>query len=289
MSDSIQSAERAGTAAGDVQRLACLNCGMPLHGEFCAGCGQRVGPVDPGVREIVHDAWEAFTNLDGKVWRSLKLLVLKPGQLTRHYVEGRKAGFLTPVRIYLVCSIAFFLAQSFGPPSFSPSRPDTPPASRPVAANAAPADPSRVDRGYRRLKVNTGPIEDEIARRLPNAMFVVMPIFAVLLQRLYRSRRRRFPAHLVFSLHIHAFFFGLLALMNAGSKLVRLPLGPRSAVLLLAIAWFLAYVATAMRTVYGGRWGPTILRLGTLAVTYLLSVVVTTLVAVIAIAWIVGG
>jgi len=91
----------------------CRNCDAPLTGRYCAQCGQFDAPADPTLREILADAWDAFTSLDGKLATTLRLLLTRPGVPTRDYLAGRRARYLTPLRLYLVCSVAFFFVSAY--------------------------------------------------------------------------------------------------------------------------------------------------------------------------------
>ena len=53
--------------------------------------------------------------LDSRLWRTLIPLAVRPGQLTLDYLEGRRARFMPPFRMYLVLSIVFFLVAFFDP------------------------------------------------------------------------------------------------------------------------------------------------------------------------------
>ena len=85
---------------------------------------------------------------------------------------------------------------------------------------------------------------------LGGAMFLLLPAFALGLQLVYRNRRLRYTEHLVFALHVHAFWFVMLALV-----MTDLPWLSSLAALAVPV-----YTLLAMRVVYGGRWGPRLLR-----------------------------
>ena len=78
----------------------CLNCGAELHGPFCSGCGQRVVPPYPSLREMAGDAWHEFSGWDGRFARTLRMLI-HPGVLTVEVLEGRRARYVSPLRLYL--------------------------------------------------------------------------------------------------------------------------------------------------------------------------------------------
>lgn len=87
----------------------CRNCESPLTGLYCAQCGQRAAPPNPTTRELAAEAWESFTNVDGKIVLTLRDLMRHPGRLTREYLSGRRVRYLPPVRLYLICSVAYFV------------------------------------------------------------------------------------------------------------------------------------------------------------------------------------
>src|SRR4051794_38334780 len=81
--------------ATDAVEQGCLNCGAPLGGPYCAICGQKDPKPDLTLREFVHETTHELTDWDGKVPRTLKALVLRPGLLTIDYLSGRRARWLT--------------------------------------------------------------------------------------------------------------------------------------------------------------------------------------------------
>jgi len=111
---------------------------------------------------------------------------------------------------------------------------------------------------------------DAVAQQMlslaPNAVFVLLPVFAALLMLAYRSRHMRYGVHFVFSLHMHA--FGFLALI----LLWQLP--PPAGVLLGTLV-LPAYGFWALRQVYGGRWQATLGRATMLTAIYLPALAAT--------------
>ena len=93
----------------------CLNCKTPLTGQYCGHCGQRARSRLISIWELTQEAFGDLLELDSRLWRTLIPLALKPGKLTRDYLEGRRARFMPPFRTYLVLSIFFFLIAFFDP------------------------------------------------------------------------------------------------------------------------------------------------------------------------------
>ena len=95
----------------------CLNCGAALSGQYCGQCGQRATSRLISLWELVRDAFGDLFELDSRLWRTLIPLLARPGRLTREYLEGRRARFMPPFRMYLVLSLVFFLVAFFNPQS----------------------------------------------------------------------------------------------------------------------------------------------------------------------------
>lgn len=93
----------------------CLNCGSTLSGQYCGNCGQRAQTRLISIWQLLREAFGDLLELDSRLWRTLIPLTIRPGKLTRDYLEGRRARFMPPFRTYLVLSIVFFLVAFFDP------------------------------------------------------------------------------------------------------------------------------------------------------------------------------
>ena len=100
----------AAPAAAPATNVArCENCGSSVAGRYCGNCGQRVEPPIHSVWHFLQVAAEDVTHADSRLWRTLAALLFKPGFLTREFLDGRRARYLPPVRLYLVLSVLFFV------------------------------------------------------------------------------------------------------------------------------------------------------------------------------------
>lgn len=103
---------RAGEGAdGHTHEANCLNCGAPLAGPFCSACGQHAH-VHRTLGAFFHDFAHGVLHFEGKIWRTLPLLVWKPGDLTRRYIEGQRASFVSPVALFLFSVFLMFAVLS---------------------------------------------------------------------------------------------------------------------------------------------------------------------------------
>ena len=93
----------------------CLNCGTELRGQYCGKCGQRASNRLISIWELLRDAFGDLLEIDSRLWRTLIPLLIRPGQLTRDYLEGRRARYMPPFRMYLVLSVVFFVVAFFDP------------------------------------------------------------------------------------------------------------------------------------------------------------------------------
>ncbi|MFC3310958.1 DUF3667 domain-containing protein [Blastomonas aquatica] len=63
-------------------------------------------------------------HFDGKFWNTLPLLVWKPGELTRRYVHGERAKFISPMALFLFSIFMMFAVFSYvGTPNFTDDQP----------------------------------------------------------------------------------------------------------------------------------------------------------------------
>jgi len=105
---------RAGEAVDDghFHERNCLNCGTPLQGPYCLQCGQKAH-LHRSLGSLVHDFVAGLFNFEGKIWRTLPMLAWRPGEMTRRYVEGERARFVSPVAIYLFSVFVMFAVLNF--------------------------------------------------------------------------------------------------------------------------------------------------------------------------------
>lgn len=102
----------------DIEHGLCLNCGARLVGDYCQSCGQSAH-IHRSMGAFFHDLLHGVLHFEGKTWRTLPLLAWRPGELTRRYIHGERARFVSPMALFL---FAVFLL--FGIASFAGGEPD---------------------------------------------------------------------------------------------------------------------------------------------------------------------
>lgn len=90
----------------------CLNCGAALNESFCARCGQKEHEVKRPLTGLLKELLHAIFELDGRAYRTIFFLFCKPAYLSREYIDGRRASFTPPLRLFLILSIIFFFMLS---------------------------------------------------------------------------------------------------------------------------------------------------------------------------------
>jgi hypothetical protein len=271
-----------------------LNCGATLTDRFCAGCGQRMVPPYPTMREMTGDAWDEMVGYDGRFLKTLRVLLFHPGQLTNEVLQGRRARYLFPIRLYLVASVTYFLAAAIAPP-------------------AARADGGfKLESGTTSIRLDDGVTADERAKLLsqdeevpawlaplvnvvandpegfsrslrentPRALFALVPFFAAVMKLFYRGG---WVQHMTFSLHLHAAIFLMLVVREFSRFANNLAVLGTVEVLTLVAA--IAHSLVAMRRVYATGWGRAFVKFVPIVLVYSVGYGIAVLGAIV---WTVG-
>ncbi|WP_323762540.1 DUF3667 domain-containing protein [Maricaulis sp.] len=114
LGDAIQASKRkkrdrysvfqAPTPAG-----VCSNCATQLSGPVCHSCGQTADTYHRPIWDLLTDILDGLFGLEGRLWRTIPPLMLKPGKITQNYLSGVRARYVMPFRLYLTASVLFFL------------------------------------------------------------------------------------------------------------------------------------------------------------------------------------
>lgn len=241
---------------------------------------------------------ETWLHFDTKSFLTFKVMFLYPGQLTVDYLEGKRARYVPPFRLYIFLSVIYFFLlatfQSIG---------DTPGSIRviydgqdPISLDSItkaglndrgvtigyPAEISAladtlglnrsstsvVEQKFRDLLIKLGSatpeqVEYQLINTFSKALFLLMPIFALILKALYVSRKRLYFDHLIFAIQIHsqAIFLLLLALLLS-------IVFPKLNVATISMIIILFYGLFGMKRIYGQSWGKTTLKFVLLFFSY---------------------
>lgn len=101
-----------GSPAGGRVHGACPNCGAELHGEYCSACGQPAH-LHRTLGHMVEEFLHGIVHFDTRAWRTLPLLVFRPGTLTREYIHGKRARYISPLAMFLLIVFTMFAVFAF--------------------------------------------------------------------------------------------------------------------------------------------------------------------------------
>ncbi len=281
--------------------VACPNCGAPVDTPYCGNCGQRSGGHLLSMREILADVVDDQLSVNGTLVRTVVPLLTRPGFLTREYLDGRILRYIPPFRTFLACMAVWLLAATW---EVQRQQPVIEKAVRAaiLKARAREAENARLGKPVQRVDLLTLPVDTlrlpafaraplrPVARRYAEIdamdpgqgvtlvvgsllrstsrlMLLLVPVASGLLALVYIRKRRLFAEHFVFTLHLHAFAFAMLA------ALTFVPNGWWP-VHYAANAWLVLYALLAMKRVYRESWGGAILHCALFGGSYLLLVTV---------------
>jgi len=381
----------------------CQNCGAELLGDHCYRCGQPIKGLVRHFTSIVGDFFDSVFDFDGRFFRTVPPLLLRPGYLSTEYFAGRRVRYVSPVRLFFfTCVVTFFVAQlsvdvddagpaiqiqpgtgiqiNAGPASGSiaaaetvdeverlrdaalarldarigelregpgklaaqagleagkaaieaeaarritvleeggeeaPAVADAPDIEAPAAGrrkgdgaadgqirfNQHPWDPvenpvrlhfltegmnawlnRQIGRGkdnIERVQSDPNLLKDAFLSSIPAALFVLLPIFALMLKVLYLFKRRLYMEHLIVALHSHAFLCAALLvvflLKGLGSLLGGLPWAVTGLGWMeVAVLWWMPiYLLLAQKRIYGQGWIMTGIKYSIVGSTYLFMV-----------------
>jgi hypothetical protein len=91
---------------------ACANCGATLAGAYCHACGQ-LAHIHRSLLHLVEELLHGLLHFDAKGWRTLPLLIARPGVLTRRYIDGQRVRYVSPLALFLFTMFLMFFVFSF--------------------------------------------------------------------------------------------------------------------------------------------------------------------------------
>jgi hypothetical protein len=311
--------ESSSAAAPHIGVHRCRNCGTEAPGAYCPACGQETRLALPTVRELMREATGRLVAIDGRLWRTLRLLMFRPGMLTREYLEGRRKRYVRPARLFFVMSILLFAtirlvvpasnivtldvgddkpavaaspaAGGAGPAAAAAGTAPTPTATKHVDPELdalltrygryVPAQWSRRIARFQELSTEdqNEHIYSGLLRYAPYAMVVLLPAFALLQYASYLPGRRRHPRRP--ARYVEHLVYGAHLHAFAFVMLIAIILMPLPALRWALMAWIVVYVGRARGNVYGGTWLGGLFRTLASAAVYvvLLAIAMTALLA----------
>lgn len=92
----------------------CAHCQHQFQGNYCPNCGQKViFEEDKKLKHFVHQFFSSLFFADGKVLKTLKMMIFKPGELSRAYISGDRKSYLAPLQVFFFANLIYFLFPVF--------------------------------------------------------------------------------------------------------------------------------------------------------------------------------
>ncbi|SFV34690.1 DUF3667 domain-containing protein [Thermoflavifilum thermophilum] len=287
----------------------CLNCGHRVEERYCPHCGQE--NVEPRERfsELAGHFIADLLHFDTQFFSTIRYLLFKPGYLTLEYIRGRRKAYLHPIRMYLFISLVYFFLASVIPLRHSHiiiEMNKNPQFTVEMNKNSQPANQAKMLLPYATIRQydsiqeslpskNRDPriiqlmthrllalqmqygnhaadvLREKILHHIPQVMFFLLPLFALLLELHFSKKKYYFSDHIIFSLHFHIFYF-LLAVV---ALLLESLLNTDLFMLMSLLLWI--YLILALRRVYQNSWFKTILK--SISIGFLYTIVISMVMA----------
>ena len=252
----------------------CASCGELLVGVYCSRCGEE--RLDSGKLTVWYFVTRTLPaeifDLDGKVWRTLRLLLLRPGALALEYASGRRRRYIKPLRVLLTAIVVYVLSTPSGlnftvglGKGFEDLRlsvvPVPVPKTRSLDGSLAQID--RVGILERMYVAKLGPPEaatDAVRDRFNDTLnglgtalsFTTVLLLASALYACFNRRRPLFVEHAVFSMHFYSF-----VLLTSPLLLLAIPVSRAAQsfalfglIMLAVMLWQFGYLAAGIRRFY---------------------------------------
>ena len=256
----------------------CLNCGHATPLDYCPACGQPAVGAHVSFREQLLDFFGELFSFEARIPQTLKLLFLRPGELTRAYAAGHRVRYVTPLKTFLFAAFVYF-----GLVSLSEASVDYAAFTRDLAqlrsmmADSLPpsllAHMESVEKHPQGFLATTDDLTSKVT-------FVLVPAHALLLKVAYAGTRKVYGEHVVFAFHAHAFRYLTTAGLALVGTLLRLGAHSRLAIPAAWVGrfesvggtvlffWTCAYLTLAAKRAYGGGTGEAIAKMVAIGTGY---------------------
>lgn len=215
-----------GADDGHTHETACLNCGTTLVGSHCHACGQAAH-VHRTLGAFFHDLLHGVFHFEGRVWRTLPMLAWRPGDLTRRYVAGERARFVSPLALFLFAVFLMFAVMKQTAGEITPQTTIDADGKAQVVGdgeiNAVSSDVPVIDHALQKFKANPGLALYKVQTYAYKYSWLLIPISVPFVWLLFPfSRRFHLYDHTVFVTYSIS-FMTILATVLMLASLAHLP------------------------------------------------------------------
>ena len=277
----------------------CINCDHPINesDNFCPSCGQKTFER-LALKTLLGELASAYFAWDSKLFKTLKLLLFKPGEVSKQYISGKRKNYVAPLRVYFFFSVLFFLGVAYlgnsqGGIDFEDENTHITVGEERIELSTdtllimdqhdrldeLPAVSQLESEFWRhmakqviRLQIKGSSFQKVFQNNLSVMLFLFIPVFALVLNAFYRKKKFLYIEHLVYGLYFHSFLFFVLFITLVLSQLLGnawpLPLGILGTVI---------YFTFGLKRFYNYKWGWTVIKAFLIGGVYTLLAIIFTL------------
>lgn len=269
----------------------CPNCSAPLYGQYCSQCGQNQKSTNRFFLVLLNEAFEGMFSWNSKVWQTTKAMFFKPGMLTTEHLANRRARYISPLRLYIMTSVMFFLTLSLIN-FFSSSvviNTNNAGETKTLAQIEQAIDTAtneslneddftvnilflnedkdtalatdlkaKIKKAIKVGATNPKRLIAKIIDNMPAVTFFLLPLYALIFKLFFLKSKRYYAEHLILVVHNNSFFFAAYTLMVIGQII----LAPQYSdwLIPLFVVWSNLYLAISFKRVFGQSWPLTIVK-----------------------------
>jgi len=263
-----------------ISTVICKNCETEFTGHYCNNCGQSVKDFDRPFKVLIFDVVGTMWAFDTRLFKTLKAIFLKPGQVPLDYVHGKRARYMPPFRLYIFISFIFFMLMniSFKSSFNEADKQEGPGIENVITINGSangekidPADVKKAEDAITSIKEDKHYYTSRFLSLMSWSLFILMPLFASFLWIMFRKYQRYFLGHFIFAINLHSFLFIIFIIILTVNLIFPDKTSAYEAWLLML---YPVYIVSGSRKLYAARWKTIFLRTFFVQFIYLVVVLI---------------
>jgi len=185
----------------------CPSCAAAVSTPYCASCGERrpLSTRDLTLRALFEQLFHVISSVDGRLLRSLRGLLTRPGALTLAFVRGERKNYLGPIQLFFIANALFFATQSLTHMNVFSSSLDSHLHHQDWSNVAQSLVAERVQAKHVTLEAYAPVFDHAVVLNAKSLVILMVLPFALLLPLVFSSTPQPFVGHAVFALHFYAF------------------------------------------------------------------------------------
>jgi hypothetical protein len=250
----------------------CPNCHVEIPTPFCPACGERpLRPLDLTLRSLLAKLVHVLTSIDGRLLRTLGVLLRHPGQLTEAFVAGRRKPYIAPFQLFLLANVLFFAIQSLTGMNVFGAKLDSQLHQQDWSAFAQSLVEERLAASGTTLAAYAQVFDRAVVVNAKSLIILMAMPFAAVCALAFFGSRKPFIAHVAFSLHLYTLLLLLFSVAILGVEVTQKLGGPGlevprvdNLISICLLAAFAAYLYVAAGRYFGARGVPRALKVAAL-------------------------